>query len=164
MISSALFVNGDIDMLELATMNDRIAVNELARQVHAMHVTWRPDLYEMVEELYPAERMQEAISARELYVAKLEGNIVGYVLLKIRNYDWPGVVNRKVMVVDEICVEESIRGHGIGKAMMEDVHALAKAFRCTDLQLGVYPQNDEAVGFYQKCGFTIRSIDMQRKV
>ena len=164
MISSALFVNGDIDMLELATMNDRIAVNELARQVHAMHVTWRPDLYEMVEELYPAERMQKAISARELYVAKLEGNIVGYVLLKMRNYDWPGVVNRKVMVVDEICVEESIRGHGIGKAMMEDVRALAKAFRCTDLQLGVYPQNDEAVGFYQKCGFTIRSIDMQRKV
>ena len=151
-------------MLELATMNDRIAVNELARQVHAMHVTWRPDLYEMVEELYPAERMQKAISARELYVAKLEGNIVGYVLLKMRNYDWPGVVKRKVMVVDEICVEESIRGHGIGKAMMEDVRALAKAFRCTDLQLGVYPQNDEAVGFYQKCGFTIRSIDMQRKV
>ena len=164
MISSALFVNGDINMLELATMNDRIAVNELARQVHAMHVTWRPDIYEMVEELYSAERMQKAISARELYVAKLEGNIVGYVLLKMRNYDWPGVVKRKVMVVDEICVEESIRGHGIGKVMMEDVRALAKAFRCTDLQLGVYPQNDEAVGFYQKCGFTIRSIDMQRKV
>ena len=53
---------------------------------------------------------------------------------------------------------------GIGKAMMEDIHALAKAFRCTDLQLGVYPQNDGAVAFYQKCGFTIRSIDMQRKV
>ena len=151
-------------MLELARLCDREDVNRLALQVHALHVQWRPDIYEMVDELYSAERMQQSISARELYVAKLEGNIVGYVLLKIRNYDWPGVVNRKVMVVDEICVEESIRGHGIGKAMMEDVHALAKAFRCTDLQLGVYPQNDDAVGFYQKCGFTIRSIDMQRKV
>ena len=151
-------------MLELARLCDGEAVNRLALQVHALHVQWRPDIYEMVDELYSAERMQQSISARELYVAKLEGNIVGYVLLKMRNYDWPGVVNRKVMVVDEICVEESIRGHGIGKAMMEDVRALAKAFRCTDLQLGVYPQNDEAVGFYQKCGFTIRSIDMQRKV
>ena len=162
--SSALFVNEDIDMLELATMNDRVAVNELARQVHAMHADWRPDIYEMVDALYSEQRMEETISTRELYVAKLEGNVVGYVLLKIRNYDWPGVVKRKVMVVDEICVEESLRGHGIGKAMMEDVHALAKAFRCTDLQLGVYPQNDAAVAFYQKCGFTIRSIDMQRKV
>ena len=151
-------------MLELATMNDRVAVNELARQVHAMHADWRPDIYEMVDALYSEQRMEETISTRELYVAKLEGNVVGYVLLKIRNYDWPGVVKRKVMVVDEICVEESLRGHGIGKAMMEDVHALAKAFRCTDLQLGVYPQNDAAVAFYQKCGFTIRSIDMQRKV
>ena len=151
-------------MLELATMTDQASINALALQVHAMHVAWRPDIYEMVDELYPRERMVEGISARELYVAKLNDQIVGYVSLKIRNYDHPGLVKRKVMVVDEICVEETLRGNGIGMAMMEDVRALAKAFRCTDLQLGVYPQNDEAVGFYQKCGFTIRSIDMQRKV
>ena len=101
---------------------------------------------------------------RQLYVAKMEGMTVGYVSVKIRNYDWPGVVKRKVMIVDELCVDELCRGHGIGTEMMEDIRALAKAFRCTDLQLGVYPQNDDAVGFYQKCGFTIRSIDMQRKV
>ena len=151
-------------MLELARLCDREDVNRLALQVHALHVAWRPDIFAMEEELYSEDRMQSAISARELYVAKLGGQTVGYVLLKQKNYDHPGLVKRKVMVVDEICVEESLRDHGIGKSMMEDVHALAKAFRCTDLQLGVYPQNDEAVGFYQKCGFTIRSIDMQRKV
>jgi ribosomal protein S18 acetylase RimI-like enzyme len=90
--------------------------------------------------------------------------VIGYVLLKMRAYDWPGVVRRKVMVVDEICVDRSCRGNGIGKQMMLEVRALAKAFGCTDMQLGVYPQNDDAVAFYQKCGFTIRSIDMQRKV
>lgn len=151
-------------MLELATLTDRPAVNSLARQVHAMHVAWRPDIYEMVEELYPEERFQSAIRDRQLYVAKLNGIVAGYVLLKRRNYDWPGVVKRRVMVVDEFCVDASFRGHGIGTRMMEEVRALAKAFGCTDLQLGVYPQNDDAVGFYQKCGFTIRSIDMQRKV
>ena len=151
-------------MLELAAMHDREKVDALAKQVHAMHVAWRPDIYEMVEELYSQQRMLDAIRERALYVAKVDGTVVGYVLIKIRSYDWPGVVKRKVMLVDEICVEESLRGHGIGKAMMEDVHALAKAFGCTDMQLGVYPQNDAAVGFYQKCGFTIRSIDMQRKV
>ena len=151
-------------MLELATQFDREAVNTMAREVHAMHVQWRPDIYEMVEELYPKERFQEAIQTRSLYVAKVGGVVVGYVLLKIRDYDWPGVVRRKVMYVDEICVEEAFRNQGLGKVMMEDVRALAKALRCTDLQLGVYPQNDGAVAFYQKCGFTIRSIDMQRKV
>ena len=151
-------------MLELANMQDWEAVNTLAKQVHAMHVAWRPDIYEMAEELYPAERMQEAIEKKQLFVARISGAVVGYVLVKIRNYDWSGVVKRKVMLVDEIGVAESCRNHGIGKAMMEDVRALAKAFGCTDLQLGVYPQNDGAVAFYQKCGFTIRSIDMQRKV
>lgn len=151
-------------MLELATLNDREVVNALAREVHAMHVQWRPDIYEMVEELYPQERFLEAIRSRSLYVAKIHSITVGYVSLKIRDYNWPGVVKRKVMVVDEICVEESARGQGIGREIMEDVHALAKAFRCTDLQLGVYPQNDAAVAFYQKCGFNIRSIDMQKKV
>ena len=151
-------------MLELARSCDRDAINRLAREVHAMHVAWRPDIYEMVPEMYPEDRFTEAVRARQLYAAKIDGIVAGYVLVKIREYNWPGVVNRKVMLVDEFCVDELCRGQGIGTQMMEEVRALAKAFGCTDLQLGVYPQNDEAVSFYQKCGFTIRSIDMQRKV
>ena len=147
-----------------ATLADSAAVEAIMAQVHSLHVAWRPDIYEMVDELYPRERMVEGISARELYVAKLNDQIVGYVSLKIRNYDHPGLVKRKVMVVDEICVEETLRGNGIGMAMMEDVRALAKAFRCTDLQLNVYPQNDDAVGFYQKCGLMIQSLTMQCKL
>ena len=151
-------------MLELARLSDREVVNVLAMQVHAMHVAWRPDIYEMPEVLYTEERFSEAVGKRELYVAKVSGTVVGYVTVKIRDYDWPGMVKRKVMLIDEICVEELCRNQGIGKEMMADVRALAKAFGCTDLQLGVYPQNDAAVAFYQKCGFTIRSIDMQKKV
>ena len=151
-------------MLQLAQPSDRKAVNSMARQVHAMHVDWRPDIYEMTEELFSAQRVEEAIRQRRLYVAKLNDRVVGYTAVKICSYDWPGVVPRKVMFIDEIAVEENCRGRGIGTAMREGIHALAKAFGCTDLQLGVYPQNDDAVAFYQKCGFTIRSIDMQRKV
>ena len=151
-------------MLQLATKADRAAVNELAAQVHAMHVQWRPDIYCEADEMYPEERFQAAVSARQLYVARLEENVVGYVVLKIRDFDWPGVVRRKVMFVDEFGVHEACRGHGIGTEMMTDIHALARAFGCTDLQLGVYPQNEGAVRFYESCGFAIRSIDMQKKV
>lgn len=151
-------------MLELATAADREAVEAMARQVHAMHVAWRPDIYEMPEQLYPQERFLAAIQERQLYVAKIDTIAVGYVLLRIRDVNAPGLVKRRVMLVDELCVQESCRGQGIGKQIMNDAWALAKAFRCTDMQLGVYPQNDDAVGFYQKCGFTIRSIDMHRKV
>ena len=151
-------------MLELATVKDRDEVNRLARQVHEMHVQWRPDLYTMPEELFPEERYSELLKNRELYVAKLDGAVIGFALLKMRVSEGVGKVTRKIMLIDQVCVDEALRNHGIGTQMMEEVRALARAFGCTDLQLGVYPQNDAAVSFYQKCGFMIRSIDMQRKI
>ena len=151
-------------MLELATMEDRAAVERLAKQVHEQHVSWRPDIYRMPEELFPLDRFREALRERQLYVAKLDGLVVGYALLRMRAVDQPMLTPRKVMLIDEFCVEEALRGHGIGTAMMGDVKALARAFRCTDLQLSVYPQNDEAVSFYQKMGLMIQSINMQMKV
>ena len=151
-------------MLELATKHDRPDVERLAKQVHGMHVQWRPDLFQMPEELYPEDLYSQLIKARELYVAKLNGTVVGYCWLRMRVSDAIGRIPRKIMLIDQLCVDEALRNHGIGTQMMEEVRVLARAFGCTDLQLGVYPQNDEAVSFYQKCGFMIRSIDMQRKV
>ncbi len=151
-------------MLELARESDREAVNALARQVHTMHIEWRPDLYTLPEEMYPEERFAESIKQRELYVARSGSLVVGYALVRIRVSEGPGLVYRKVMLVDEFAVDESCRNQGIGTQMMAEVRALARAFGCTDMQLGVYPQNDAAVAFYQKCGFMIRNINMQRKV
>ena len=151
-------------MLELATHKNRDDVNRLARQVHEMHVQWRPDLFTMPDELFPEELYAELVKNRELYVAKLDGAVIGFALLKMRVSEGVGKVTRKIMLIDQVCVDEALRNHGIGTQMMEEVRVLARAFGCTDLQLGVYPQNDAAVSFYQKCGFMIRSIDMQRKV
>ncbi len=151
-------------MLQLAVLADREAVNNIAKQIHDMHVDWRPDIYEPVNEPYTEERFAEAIRNRQLYVAKLGGEVAGFAALNRCTYDWPGVVKRTVMMVEEFGVHEFFRGHGIGKAMMEDIHALAKAFGCTDLQLRVYPQNEDAVGFYQSNGFQIQNIGMQKKV
>ena len=151
-------------MLQLATKNDRSAVNEIARQIHGLHVQWRPDIFCMAEELYPEDRFDECVAKRQLYVAKIEGNVVGYALLIIRNSDYNGMVPRRNMVIEEFGVHEAATGHGIGTEMMADVRALAKAFRCTHMKLNVYPQNDDAIRFYEKNGFMIRSIDMQTTV
>ena len=151
-------------MIQLARPEDRKAINELALQLHKQHLQWRPDLFAAAEELYSQERFDDEVKLRHLYVALIDGSVLGYVRLEMKCHESPGMVKRKIMRIKEFCVHESCRGQGIGKEMMADIRALAAAFRCTDLQLGVYPQNDDAVGFYQKCGFTIRSIEMQRKV
>ena len=150
-------------MIELATKQDREAVERLAKQVHALHVQWRPDLYTMPGELYPQELFSEMIRKRELYVAKIDGIVAGYCRLVMKQASGIGIAPRKVMLIDQFCVDEPLQNHGIGTQMAAEIRVLAKAFGCTDLQLGVYPQNDAAVSFWQKCGFMIQSITMQRK-
>lgn len=151
-------------MLQLARPEDRAVIEVLAQQVHSLHVQWRPDIYAPAEELWPQERFDAAVAGRQLFAAKIDEKVVGYVLLKVRNYDMIGHIRRNVLLIDEICVDETRRNQGIGTEMMIEVRAIANAFGCTDLQLGVYPQNNEALSFYQKCGFRIRSIDMQMKI
>ena len=151
-------------MIELASKQDRQAVERLAKQVHALHVQWRPDLYTMPDELFPEDLFLDLVKNKELYVAKVDRTLVGFAWIRMRRSEGVGLVTRKVMLVNQVCVDEALRNHGIGTQMMEELRVLAKAFGCTDLQLSVYPQNDEAVNFYQKCGFMIQSINMQRKV
>ena len=151
-------------MIELASIKDRNEVNRLARQIHLLHMDWRPDIYRMPDELFPEKRFAELVDRRELYVAKLNGIVAGYALTRIRVVDTPDHMPRKVFLIEQFCVDEEFRNHGIGTQIMTELRVLAKAFGCTDLQLNVYPQNDAAVSFYQKCGFMIQNINMQRKV
>lgn len=147
-------------MLELAREQDWEAVRRLSVQIHGLHANWRPDIYFHTEEPLPKESFLQGIRDRLIYVAKLEDTVVGYVTLSIQERGGPGCVSRKVMRVDSICVEEALRGHGIGKTMVGEVRMLAKVFGCSQLLLGVHAENDVAVGFYQKCGFRIRTINM----
>ena len=116
-------------MLQLARPVDREQVECIAKEVHALHVSWRPDIYEMPDELYSAERFTRVIAEKQLYVAKDREQVLGYVLLKMRSYDWPGVVRRKVMIVDELAVRKEIRNKGIGSAIMDDVKVLVDGIK-----------------------------------
>lgn len=151
-------------MLQLAQEADWEAVKRLSVQIHDLHAAWRPDLYYHSEEPFPKETFQEGISSRMVYVAKLEQIVVGYVVLSVMHKGGPGTVEYKALRLDSICVDETARGHGIGKTMMADVRALAKAFGCREVMLGVHPENDAAISFYRKCGFTIRTVNMEMKL
>lgn len=151
-------------MLELAQVSDYPFFSQLALEVQNQHAIWRPDLYRSGECPFSEEYFLECIRDKRLFLAKVAGHPVGYVLFRSWQSGGNGNVPRKIMEIDSIAVDEPLRNQGIGTQMMAELRILAKAFGYTDIQLSVYPQNDEAVAFYQKCGFTIRSINMQTKV
>lgn len=151
-------------MLELARESDWEAIHRLSVQIHDLHAIWRPDIYFSCDEPYPKASFLEDIQKRLIYVAKVNGLILGYVVLSLQQKGGSGTHVKKLLRLDSICVDQDHRGQGIGKAMMTDVRALARAFGCTEVILGVHPENDNAVAFYQKCGFRIRTVNLDLKV
>ena len=151
-------------MLELARPSDWEEINRLSVQIHDLHAAWRPDIYYSCAEPYPREDFLAHIAEKRVYVAKLGGSVVGYLVLSFFTKGGPGTHASKGARLDSICVEERRRGHGIGKERVRDARILAKAVGCKELMLGVHPENDDAVSFYQKCGFRIRTINMDMKL
>ena len=148
-------------MLELARESDWEEVKRLSIQIHELHVQWRPDIFFHSDEPYPCDRFLEDIKQRMVYVYKADDSVLGYVVLCIMSKSGPGVMEKKLLRLESICVDEAVRGKGIGTAMIASVRALAKAFKCSDILLGMHPENENALRFYQKCGFTIRTINME---
>lgn len=148
-------------MLQLAVPADWEAVKRLSVQIHDLHAQWRPDIYYHSDEPLPYDCFCDLIRDRMIYVAKVDGIVAGYVTLSISNKGGEGTHPKKVMRIDSICVDEAVRGHGIGTQMVEDARALCVAFGCQSLILGVHPENNRAVDFYQKCGFRIRTFNME---
>ena len=148
-------------MLQLATAEDWEAVKRLSVQIHDLHVSWRPDMYFHSDEPLPYDLFCELIKDKMIYVAKFDGMVAGYMTLSVINKGGEGMFPKKVMRIDSICVDEAIRGHGVGTQMIQDARALCLAFGFDNLILGVHPENDRAVNFYQKCGFRIRTINME---
>lgn len=151
-------------MLEPARKEDWEDIRSLSVQIHDLHAAWRPDIYYHTFDPYPLEDFLEDCIEELVYVAREQGKIVGYVILSIIEKGGPGTVESTQLRLDSICVDEAMRGRGIGKMIMSDVCELAKTFNCSSLLLGVHPENTNALAFYEKCGFSVRTINMERKI
>ena len=102
-------------MLELAQKSDLEAINRIALQVHERHVSWRPDIYCHTDCIFPMDYLLECIQEKCLFVAKLEGTVVGFLLFRFWEMKGPGNVPRKVLQLDSIGVEETAQHQGIGR-------------------------------------------------
>ena len=78
--------------IEIPQIEDFNRVNELAKQVHELHVNWRPDLFLSVDEVIVKENFKEMIQAKEIFVAKIQDEIVGYITFNIKEKDRKSVV------------------------------------------------------------------------
>ena len=144
--------------IEVPKMIDYIEINNLAKQVHELHVNWRPDLFLSVNEVIKKEELKEKIDNGEIFVAKLENNIVGYIIFNIKEKNNPNMRYRKQLNIEAICIDEKNRGRGIGTELLKFVRVIAKKNNCTDMYLTLNEENINAIKIYEKFGFRVKNI------
>lgn len=69
--------------------------------------------------------------------------------------------NIKTLYIDDLCVDENLRGGGIGYKIFEHVKNYAKEEHCYNLTLNVWALNEGAKKFYEKCGLKIQKYTME---
>ncbi len=144
--------------IEIPKIEDLKKVNELAKQVHELHVNWRPDLFLSVDEIISKEDFEKMIQDKEIFVARIEDEIVGYIIINIKEKNNPSMRYRKQLQIEAICVDEKNRGKGIGTELLEYVRKFGKENNCTDLYLTVNKENEKAIKVYEEFGFKVKSI------
>ena len=144
--------------VEIPKIEDLEKVNKLAKQVHEIHVAWRPDLYLHVEDVLQKEYFENLIQNEEILVAKLENEIVGYVTISMQEKNHHRLKFKKYLKIDAICVDEKWREKGIGNALLNFVKDFGKKNGCTDLSLTVNQENEKAIKVYEDFGMKVKSI------
>jgi len=66
----------------------------------------------------------------------------------------PMFVPRRWLQVDNVAVLRAYRGMGIGRALMDEAHAWARAQGLADVELTVWEFNQDAIAFYEALGYT----------
>jgi len=137
-----------------ASEADRPALDELWRQIDALHAEIQPSFFRRPPGPRAERHLQTALRdpQRHLLVAEDERGIVGTVQLRI--YDAPATaVPCRRGYVEDLVVDSARRGSGVGRALMRAAAARAREAGAEQLLLTVWRGNEDARRFYERLGY-----------
>lgn len=135
-------------------LDDYHEIDRLMAQVHQLHVNGRPDLYVDVEHIYSYDEFKEMVENEDMItvLAEEDGKVIGICMVSMRAKTC--MVKRRTAYMDDLCVDESYRGRGIGKELFLYVKERAAEMGAERLDLMVWDFNEDARRFYEKMGMT----------
>lgn len=148
-----------------ALPDDMEGINSLLYQVLTVHHNGRPDLFKANVKKYTDEQLLEIIrdDSKPIFVAEDEdGNVAGYAFCVFRNHEDSNVLTDiRTIYIDDLCVDEALRGQHIGKSLYEYVLDFARENGCYNVTLNVWSCNEAAMRFYEKCGLKPQKVGME---
>ena len=148
-----------------AKKSDMERIDDLLSQVLMVHHNGRPDLFKPNCRKYTDEQLLCLIEdeTRPIFVAVDENEYVcGYAFCMIIEQKNNNILtDMKTLYIDDLCVDEKIRGQHIGTILYEYVKKYAKEIGCYNLTLNVWACNESAMKFYERCGLQVQKKGME---
>ena len=138
---------------------------ELLQQVLDIHAKIRPDIFISGTTKYTDDELLQMIldDTNPIYVAVNEKDLcLGYAFCQLREQPFSNnMVPFTSLFIDDLCVDQSLRGQHIGESLFEFVKAEAKRLGCYEVTLNVWAGNTSAEHFYEKMGMKTKERQME---
>lgn len=148
-----------------AEEKDILKIVELLGQVLQIHADIRPDIFIPGTTKYTEEELKAILKEEEkpIYVAVNEEDVcIGYAFCQIQEQPFSNnMVPFKSLFIDDLCVDQQIRGQHIGENLFEYVKSEARKLNCYEVTLNVWTGNTSAEKFYEKMGMRTKERQME---
>ena len=151
--------------IQRAGENDIEGLDRLLRQVLEVHHNGRPDLFRSGAKKYTDRQLKEILAddTRPVFAAVDEaGQVLGYAFCVFQEHRGDNILTDiRTLYIDDLCVDEALRGKHIGRALYEYVLNYAKENGCYNVTLNVWACNESAMRFYESCGLKPQKVGME---
>lgn len=153
-------------LIRRAEEKDISQIEELLRQVCLVHYRGRPDLFRTGETKYTDHQLARMMGddKKPIFVAvNDQDQVLGYVFcMFVQHIDNHILTDVKTLYIDDLCVDEKVRGQHIGRQLYDYTVEFAKRSGCYNLTLNVWSCNPSAMKFYESCGLKPQKVHMER--
>ncbi|MBO5968408.1 MAG: GNAT family N-acetyltransferase [Clostridia bacterium] len=151
-------------IIRRAETKDKARLGQLLSQVLLVHHNARPDLFKSGAKKYTDAELDVILAddTRPIFVAERDGEVLGYAFcIFIQHKDNNILTDVKTLYIDDLCVDENIRGKGIGRSLYNYVVEYAKECGCYNVTLNVWADNKPALAFYESIVLHKQKIGME---
>ena len=148
-----------------ATHADIPALMSLLVQVNMVHHDGRPDLFKGPTTKYTEAELADILPdpATPVFVGVDEsGRVLGHGFCVMQRAGGRLMEAHDTLYIDDICVDESARGLGVGRALYDHILAFAREKGCYNVTLNVWTCNPGAMRFYEKLGLKPYKVGMEQ--
>ena len=151
--------------VRMAQEKDIERIHSLLAQVAMVHHKGRPDLFKPGKSKYTDEELKDLLqdSNRPILAAVDDNDCMqGYAFCIFQQYkDHNIMTDIKTLYIDDLCVDETMRGKHIGKLLYNAALDYAREHGCYNLTLNVWSCNESAMKFYESCGMKPQKVGME---